>query len=426
MATQAPHLDVAAPSLRHRAAWTMADQALSSLTNAALSIVVARSVTTSAFGAFSVALVTFSFVIGVNRAVVSDPLVIRFTAAPAGRLAVAVREASGAALSLGVGAGLLCGLAGFLLPNREVGSALVALAVTLPGLLVQDTWRFGFFAAGRPRAAAVNDLVWAVVQFTAVGLLLAAGSTSVILFTLAWGGAALVAAAVGCLQLRVLPGWVSAGPWFAASRELSTRLGADYVLNMGAVNGATYGVGAIANLAAVGSLRAAQVVLGPLQLAFAGITSFVLPVFSHRVADRRSLALPALLVSAAVVPVAAAWVAVLVMLPHRAGVELLGDTWDGAHDVMLPVGVVMVCTAAVIGASIGLKALGRADLLLAVGLVQSPLIVALAVLGAFQDGAHGAAVGLAAAQAVGTLVCWVLFRRALVTAARARSGRPVE
>ena len=49
------------------AVWTLIDQALSSLTNVALSIVVARAVTPTEFGGFSVALIAFTFIIGLLR-----------------------------------------------------------------------------------------------------------------------------------------------------------------------------------------------------------------------------------------------------------------------------------------------------------------------------------------------------------------------
>jgi O-antigen/teichoic acid export membrane protein len=432
---QAPGLAGAAPgrdgdqgagSLRGRAAWTLTDQALSSLTNFGLSIVVATSVSAAAFGAFSIALLTFSFLIGINRATVSDPLMIRYSAAPPDVLAAAVRRAAGTALAVGVGTGALCALVGLFF-SADARTALLALGLALPGLLVQDTWRYGFFAAGRPAAATVNDAVWAVVQFSLVGVLLATGSGSVLLFTLAWGGAALAAGLVGCRQLGAVPDPLAARAYFRENRHLSVRMGIDFVLNMGAVNIATYVVGAIVGLAGVGGLRAAQTLLGPLQLLFSGLSSFVLPVFSKRVAAGgrlRRLAVTTALVAGGV---AALWVLVLLFLPRSLGVALLGESWDGAREVMLPSGIVSISVAVAMGASIGLKALSRPDYLLRVTLVQAPLIVGLGAYGAVTRGAAGAAVGFAVAQAVGAALSWLVFTAAdrpgaLPTAGRHRPG----
>jgi O-antigen/teichoic acid export membrane protein len=418
--------DTASGSLRGRAVWTLADQALSSLTNFGLAILVAGSVSAAAFGAFSIALLTFSFVIGINRATVSDPLMIRFSAASPDELRHAVRRAAGAALVLGVAAGGLCAAVGLAM-REDARTALVALGLALPGLLVQDTWRYGFFAAGRPAAATVNDLVWTVVQFGLVGVLLLTGNGSVLLLTLAWGGAALAAGVVGCLQLRTLPDPSQAARYWRESRHLSVRMGIDFVVNMGAVNIATYLVGAIVGLAGVGGLRAAQTLLGPLQLLFSGLSSFVLPVFSRRVVAgtriKRLAATTALVAGA----VAGAWVLVLLLLPRPLGVSLLGESWDGARQVMVASGVVSISVALAMGASLGLKALSRPDLLLRVTLVQAPLIVGLGAYGAVTSGAAGAAVGFAIAQAVGAVLSWVGFMAAerpgpLPAAGRHRTG----
>jgi len=413
-------------SLRGRAVWTLADQALSSLTNFGLAILVAGSVSAAAFGAFSIALLTFSFVIGVNRATVSDPLMIRFSAASPDELRDAVRRAAGAALAFGIAAGALCAGVGMLM-HADARTALVALGLALPGLLVQDTWRYGFFAAGRPAAATVNDLVWAVVQFGLVGVLLLTGHGSVLLFTLAWGGAALAAGVVGCLQLGTLPDPSQAAGYWRESRHLSVRMGIDFVLNMGAVNIATYLVGAIVGLAGVGGLRAAQTLLGPLQLLFSGLSSFVLPVFSRRAAGGARIERLAATTAFVAGGVAAIWVLVLLLLPRPLGVALLGDSWDGARQVMLATGVVSISVALAMGASLGLKALSRPDLLLRVTLVQAPLIVGLGAYGAVTSGTAGAAVGFALAQAVGAALSWLVFVAAerpgpLQAAGRHRSG----
>lgn len=400
-----------------RAAWTLADQALSSLTNAALSVLVARAVGADAFGAFSVALVTFTFTIGASRAVVTDPLVIRYSAVADAERRAAVARASGAAAAAGIAAAAVCGVAAVLL-GGAVGAGLGALAVALPGLLVQDAWRYGFFASGRPAGAALNDLVWAVAQLALIGLLLARGTPSVPGLVLAWGGAAWLAAAVGCLQTGVRPRPEQALGWFREHRSLSSRLGADYVVNMGAVNVTTFLVGAVAGLTAVGALRAAQVLLGPLQLLFAGLTSFALPLLARRVAAGASLTRSGLALSGTVCTVSAVWAGILLLLPDAAGHALLGESWQGARHVLPASAAASLCIAAVIGASLSLKAMARAGLLLRVTLMQAPLIVLLGCAGAWWHGAVGAATGLAVAQGVGLVLSWLLA----VRVDRARRG----
>ena len=209
-------------SARSRVVWTFADQALSSLTNAALALVVANVVSRDEFGAFSLALVTFSFVIGLGRSAIGDPFVVRFTNAEVRTRDRATGQAAGAAVVFGVVTGGLCALAA-LLVGGQARMALLALAVSLPGLVLQETWRHTSFAAGRPRAATVNDLLWAVAQFILLGLLIARGEKSVFLITLAWGASALMAGLFGIAQTRVWP--APAPPWPGSTRPVTSTFG---------------------------------------------------------------------------------------------------------------------------------------------------------------------------------------------------------
>ena len=396
---------------RGRIVWTFADQALSSLTNAALAIVVARTVASGDFGAFAITLTTFGFVVGLVRAFVGEPFVVRFSAATESERRRGTAHASGAAICLGLLASLVC-LAAAAVVGGVMASALVALAITLPGLMLQDTWRHMFFAAGRPRAATINDLVWTVLQFGLLGLLIARGEDSIFLITLAWGVSALVAAVVGYLQTGIAPSPTATWSWLQETKDIGVQLGLGFSINMGAINLVTYIIGGLVGLAAAGALRAAQTVLGPLNLLFAGFNAFVLPVLSRAAANGERLMRKAVLGSAVLATGAAVWVAILVLLPQKIGHAILGASWAGADRVMLPAGLVLLAGALVLGASNSLVALSRADLMLRITAVQAPLMLLLGVLGAWQGGVVAAAYGLVVAQMVGLVFCWYLFIKA--------------
>ena len=188
-----------------RAFWNLVDQGLSSLTNAALSVVVARSVSELDFGGFALAFTVFSVVVGLSRNLATGPLPIRFSGATRTSFVGAAGGALGTALCFGVATGIGSVLVGLLM-GGVAGSSLVALGVILPGLLVQDAWRQVFFAQGRPAAAALNDAAWAVLQVGAVALLLLPGHVdSAWPLILAWGGAALGAALLGTAQSSARP-----------------------------------------------------------------------------------------------------------------------------------------------------------------------------------------------------------------------------
>ena len=157
--------------LRHagrRLGWGVADQAVSSLTNFAVVIYVARAVGAAQFGAFSLAYVTYGFALNASRGLATDPLLVRFSGVdvPTWRRAVAGCTGTAAAVGLVTGG---CVLVAAALLDGTVKLAFLALGLTLPGLLLQDSWRYAFFALGRGSQAALNDLVWASVLVPATG-----------------------------------------------------------------------------------------------------------------------------------------------------------------------------------------------------------------------------------------------------------------
>ncbi len=65
------------PALR-RTGWGLGDQMVSSLTNVALTIMVARSVSADEFGTFSLLLATYLVCVTLVRGLTSEPLLVRF------------------------------------------------------------------------------------------------------------------------------------------------------------------------------------------------------------------------------------------------------------------------------------------------------------------------------------------------------------
>jgi O-antigen/teichoic acid export membrane protein len=413
--------------LGKRVSWTLLDQVLSSFTNFALSVVVARAVDATSFGAFSVAFAVFSFTLGMSRALVCEPLVVRFSAAKPRAVAEAARAATGLAVVFGAIAGIVCLVAAPLL-GGEFQRMLPALAIVLPGLLLQDTWRYAFFAAKRPASATANDFVWALLQFTAIGVLIGLGQGSTPAFILAWGGAAGGAALYGYVQLGVVPSPRSAWGWLREHRDLAPMLLADYILAMGAFNLALVVIGVVGTLADVGSLRAAHVLLGPLQLLFFGAASITLPEFARRL-DRTQGALIGYAggVSAVLGTVALVWTSLLLLVPDSWGELLLGDSWEGARTVLPASGLHMTGLAVGMGATFMLRALADGRSVLTGSSIQSPMVFILGVVGVVVGGALGAALGFAVAHWFGAGVWWLLVirsvrRRKKAEAAAAATG----
>ena len=112
--------------------------------------------------------------------------------------------------------------------------------------MLQDSWRYSFFALGRGSQAFLNDTVWALALLPALVLLRVTGHADVFWFVLAWGAAAAVAACVGPLQARVVPRLTGAWTWVSRHRDLGPRYLAENTANSAAGQLRTYGVGIIA------------------------------------------------------------------------------------------------------------------------------------------------------------------------------------
>src|SRR3712207_410814 len=186
-----------------RGGWGVADQAFSSLTNFAVGVVVAKLLGPRDFGAFSLAFASYLVVLGASRALSTEPLTIRYSH-QLDRWRPATRGATGVAFALGAAAAVICALASALV-GGAVGSAYLALAATLPGLLLQDAYRLSFFAGERGRSAFINDVVWASLLLPAFAVLIATQSVTVFTATFVWGATATGAGLFGLLQSRAVP-----------------------------------------------------------------------------------------------------------------------------------------------------------------------------------------------------------------------------
>jgi O-antigen/teichoic acid export membrane protein len=387
---------------------------LSSGSNFALSAFVAATVSAGGFGAFTVVYGVYNLVVGFSGGLASVPLVVRYSAAAPARFRAASRASVGAALVVGTLAGIVC-LAAAPFTTPAVAGPLRALGVTLPGLLVQDAWRYSFVTGGRPAKAAANDSLWIVLQLLAIGALLAVGKVSALSMVLAWGGSGCAAALFGCWQAQAAPAPRQVFAWLQEQRTLTWRYAAEAVVHRSGSWVALALVGAVAGLRAVGALRGALLLLaGPLNLLLMGAT-FVFVSEGVRLLHRSPGQLPRAVrtQSAAAIGIAIAWCIVVLVLPDAVGSRVLGATWQQAKSLLPLLVVFIVALAACVGPTQGMLALGAAKRSLftqVVGLaVQLPSMAVAAALA----GARGAAIAAALTMVFRTVLAWAQYRQAL-------------
>jgi len=202
---------------RRRAALTVTDQVVSSGSNFATGVAVARLSGISQFGQYMVVVVFWLVLVGLHRALITEPMVVTSRADDdlGVRLAdgLAAEAVYGAAACVVVGAGAAAALA----TGHSLGGPLLALSLWLPGLLVQDYWRAMAFQQARPSLALANDLVFVAVQALAVVVFALVGWRTVGYMIGAWGLGGL-AGAISCWRPPCSPAWTSAAsgprtPW---------------------------------------------------------------------------------------------------------------------------------------------------------------------------------------------------------------------
>lgn len=394
-----------------RLSWGLADQAASSISNFAVGIYVARSLGVTAFGVFSLAWVTYGVVLNVSRGLATDPLVVRFSGVPDTAWRGAVARSSGTALGVGATIGAACVVAGLAL-GGQVGPAFAGLGVMLPGLLLQDAWRYAFFAAGTGRKAFVNDVVWGVALVPA--MVLAARAGSVAAFVLAWGASATVAAGYGYVQSGILPRTAQARDWLREQRDLGYRYLVENVSLSGASQLRAYGLGAIVGVGAVGAVRGAELLLGPFLAVLMGL-SLVTVAEAARVLRRAPgrLGRFCLLLGGGQAVAALCWGGALLLMPDRLGELVLGDVWHSAAQLIVPVTLGVAGAGLGTGAAAGLRALAAARRSLRCQLFASACYVAGGLGGAALAGTVGSAWGVATATLAASAVWWLQLRSAL-------------
>ncbi|MFI1503937.1 hypothetical protein [Streptomyces sp. NPDC020597] len=393
-----------------RLSWGLADQAASSMTNFAVGIYVARSLGVTAFGVFSLAWLTYGVVLNVARGLATDPLVVRFSGVPEATWRAAAARSSGAALGVGAALGAVCLLVGLGLGGR-VGPAFACLGVVLPALLLQDAWRFAFFAAGAGRKAFVNDLVWGVALVPA--MVVAARVDSVAAFVLAWGASAAVAAGYGCLQSGIRPRTSRTRGWLREQRDLGYRYLVENVSLSGASQLRAYGLGAIVGVGAVGAVRGAELLLGPFLALLMGL-SLVTVAEAARVLRRapHRLSRFCLLLGGGQAAAALLWGGALLLMPDRAGAFVLGDVWPSASQLIVPATLGVAGAGLGTGAAAGLRALAAARRSLRCQLFASACYVGGGLGGAAVAGTVGSAWGVAAATVGSSAVWWLQLHSA--------------
>lgn len=268
------------PPLTGEGAWGLYDQGLISATNFATMLLLARTMSASAFGAFSLVYAGLLFANSFQASLITQPHNVlgtgrdgvdyaRYTTASAiGQVALAT-VAGALTLLLAIGA-------------RFVSPGIVALLVALIGAVVawqlQEFVRRVLYTEGRLRDAFANDLIAYGGQFLLVVALWRAGHLSGVAALTALAATSALAAAFGAWQLRA--GFVSGfdlgvlrenwqfGKWLVAGELIGYWLSEQLYVYLTAL---------LIGTAQAGALKAVVLIFGPVRILVTALST-TLPI----------------------------------------------------------------------------------------------------------------------------------------------------
>lgn len=395
---------------------------MSSITNFVVVLYIGRILGAEQLGAFSLAYVTYGFALNASRSIATDPLVVRFSNSSVSVWRSAVASSTGTALVTGVALGILSLGAGALLQGTTK-QAFIALGLALPVLLLQDSWRFAFFAIGKGQHAFINDSIWALALIPAILVVRETGHSGVFWLVVAWGVGAGVAAAVGPLQARVMPRPLNTKNWLYTHRDLGPRYLAENASGNVASQGRAYGLSVILSLTAIGYIQAASTLLGPFQVILFGISIAVVAEASrvlHRSPQR--FVMFCVLISIGLSTAGLLWgLALQIALPMGLGHLVLPKIWRQTAPLVLPTTIALLAGSSCCGAVAGLHALGAAKRSMSAGVSTSVSYLVLSLVGGALGGAAWAIYAGALSGFGNSVFYWLQLRAALKESEHSRS-----
>jgi O-antigen/teichoic acid export membrane protein len=387
----------------------LVDQAVASLSNVLLVVAVARTSSAEQTGTFSLAYLVFAFGLGLARATIGDASILRPAPGEGKERRLTRAHLSGLLVlfaSVGALLGIGLGLVAWLTGDRLIGG----LAVGALFGLVLEAYRYRGIGAGRYASVLGLDACWLLL--VAAAWLWAPGGRGTAI-TWYWAAAALATLVLAAcsVQRPCLPSEL--GRFVTGVRPYAKGAAADFLVAKSATYIVYYVLGATIGVAAVGALRVAEVVLGPVNTALQAAQTVGLA----ELARRRRVDVPSpggavlagsLLLGAGAVALCLA----LLALPESALRSLFGESTRLVRSVLLPLAVSKGLGAVAIGAVVLLRVEQRPGQVARVrsisGVAQLVAAVGLSVVAGLQ----GAAWGLVGGALCTAVLMWAALLRA--------------
>ena len=255
---------------------------MSSTSNFLTGLAVAQLSGPAEFGRYMLMLMVWLVTVGAHRALVTEPLIVTSRKIADDRELTARGLSAELLLGIAISALLATGGLVTLAAGARIAIPMLALTPWLIPLLVQDYWRGVSFNQRRPGLALANDVIFAVVQVTAIALFSLAGWRTAAHMITAWGLGAATGALLGFWLVpgagRPRRGWAFlSGAW-----PLSRSMLADFLTSFASHQAYLAFAALLLSQVDYGGFRAALNLMGPVIIVLHAGANIGLPEASRR------------------------------------------------------------------------------------------------------------------------------------------------
>jgi O-antigen/teichoic acid export membrane protein len=392
-----PPVAPSAPATSRRAVIAVVGTAIGSLASFGLTVAVARGTNLEGFSEFSLAGVVYVALSGCLRAAFAETTIVAL-----GEPAVHHRQVRRTGLSAIV---LSCALAAAAFASSNW--YLLALALCIHGMALADYGRMVNLSVRNGLVGVAQSVSWA-----GPGLAVAAASLFVEIPPIAVFASWAIAGALTGYVTAFVERWPLRPGWnhFPQETRTSAIFTLDYAIGSGGSAFTTLLLGAVLGATAIGALRGASTLLGPVAIVATSARAVVLPSLvrssaARPMGDLVSAARASLVLSALLGP----GLAFVAFMPTRIGSQLLGDSFSAAVQVMpaLAIETFFALIGGVAAAGHRSRRAGRRALSLRVSLgLPRPIVVCWC--GAVY-GITGAVWAMAGLSILSAIVWWISF-----------------
>lgn len=389
---------------RHGTAGIVFDQAASSVTNALLMVMAARSLSGYDIGLVALAFTAVTFFTSLTRAGLSYQYAV--VESSEGRH---ISDALAPALLLATLVGSACILVGLSSP-RSSQTLLLVFGASLPPITVWEGYRPLAFASGRTDIALAGDLLWLGTVIVGAFYILVSGTrTTPAVVYLLWGGPTLPLGAAVVLRYQLVQRVPGALGWAWSHRRSIAALSAEVLINRGVREGVLLLSPAVIGLSTLGALRVAMTAIGPLTVAAQAVASIgVARAYQFR-QSQGALHVRRIHGGSMVLGTAGAGILGLVLWPF--GGLLFGEVWRDARPAVPGLLVLSVAIISVSATAMAARARRGPRAALRVRVRSEMMFGLFAVLGLFGGSLLSTTIGMA----IGGIMTAVVWYRVATT-----------